>query len=176
MRIILKYSLLLFLLAITARLSSQNGNFTFGNLSERDTVAPLNVVVLDSSYLNKDIFEIINERDYFGSKIVINQRWETKQKLIDYIATADMRTIPGYRIRIFFNNDQHARDKSEELVESFSQDYPAIGVYRTYDNPYFKVTVGDLRTKSDAVKMLKIVEKDYPSAFIVRENINFPPL
>lgn len=176
MRTIIKYSFLFILMAITARLSSQNGDFTFSSVPLGDTVVPQRVVILDSTYLNKDIIELINEYNYYGSQIEVNQRVTTRELLNNYIATASKRAIPGFRVRIFFNNDQHARVRSDELVESFSQAYPTIGVYRTYDNPYFKVTVGDLRTKSDAVKMLKKIEQDYPSAFIVREDINFPPL
>jgi len=131
---------------------------------------------LDSSYVNKDIFQLLSNPDYFGSQIEINQKNYIRQELNNYIANASYRSIPGFRIRIFFNNTQQARVRSEELENSFSQQHPGIRVYRTYDNPYFKVTVGDLRTKSDAVKMLKILEREYPSAFIVRENIKFPPL
>lgn len=170
-----KYISLLLLLFFTIKLSSQNSDYAFSNVPSGDTLLP-KVVILDSAYLNRDIIELISEPDYFGSQVEIDQKFYIRQKLNDYISNASSRLIPGYRIRIFFNNNQQARARSEELVKSFSQEHPGIGAYRTYDNPYFKVTVGDLRTKSDAVKMLKKLEKEYPSAFIVKENINFPTM
>ena len=41
-------------------------------------------------------------------------------------------------------------------------------------NPYFKVTVGDFRTRSEAVKLLERIRGAFPSAFVVKENIEFP--
>lgn len=175
MKPFLKYAIVCLSLMLTASLSSQNIIYRLGDTSQNDTIVN-RVTILDSSLVNRDIFELLGASDYFGSQIEIDQRPDVKQKLNNYIANASKRVISGYRIRIFFSNNQQARAKSEQLVNSFSQLYSGIGVYRTYDNPYFKVTVGDLRTKSDAVKMLKKLESEYPSAFIVRENINFPPL
>ena len=49
-----------------------------------------------------------------------------------------------------------------------------MSVYRGYENPYFKVSVGDFRTKEDARKFLNSIKGSYPSGFIVREKINNP--
>ena len=54
--------------------------------------------------------------------------------------------------------------------------YPGIAAYRTYSNPFFKVTVGDFRTKSEAMRLLQQVKGSFPSAFIVKETINYPPV
>ena len=46
--------------------------------------------------------------------------------------------------------------------------------YRSYANPYFKVTVGDFRTKSEAMALLERIKYEFPSAFVVKENISYP--
>jgi hypothetical protein len=84
------------------------------------------------------------------------------------------RALSGYRVRIFFDNRQTARNESEQTVVKFREMYQDIAVYRTYTNPYFKVTVGDCRTKSEAMVLLGRVKKDFPSAFVVKENIKYP--
>lgn len=132
--------------------------------------------VVDSSYLNRDIFELITRQAINGSVVKIKQSQDIVTSMQNHIANASQKRINGYRIRIFFDNKQDARVKSESISQSFAESYPWVGVYRTYDAPYFKVTVGDLRSKSDAMKMLKRLQGSFPSAFIVRENINFPPL
>jgi hypothetical protein len=132
--------------------------------------------VVDSSYLNKDIFELIARQALNGSVVKIKQSPDIVTLMQSHIANASQKKISGYRIRIFFDNKQDARIKSENIRQSFAQSFPGVGVYWTYDAPYFKVTVGDLRSKSDAMKMLKRLQVSYPSAFIVREHINFPPL
>lgn len=135
-----------------------------------------NVEILDSAYLGTNIFDILGHRSYAGGEVRLLQSHLVRDAVNNYIANASKRKIPGFRIRIFFDNKQNARVRSEELVVSFKEKYPGTGVYRTYDNPYFKVTVGDLRTRSDAEWLLRHLAIDYPAAFIVKENINFPPL
>ena len=54
--------------------------------------------------------------------------------------------------------------------------FPDVAAYRTYSNPFFKVTVGDFRTKSEATRLLQQVKGSFPSAFIVKETINYPPV
>ncbi|PKO98321.1 MAG: hypothetical protein CVU13_10745 [Bacteroidetes bacterium HGW-Bacteroidetes-8] len=132
--------------------------------------------VIDSSYLNKDIFELIARQALNGSVVKLKQSQDIVTSMQNHIANSSQKKINGYRIRIFFDNKQDARVKSENIRQSFTESFPGVGVYWTYDAPYFKVTVGDLRSKSDAMKMLKRLQGSYPSAFIVREHINFPPL
>jgi hypothetical protein len=84
------------------------------------------------------------------------------------------RTISGYRVRIFFDNKQSARHESENSLKKFRSMYPDVAAYRTYTNPYFKVTVGDCRTRSEAMALLKRIKRTFPSAFVVKENIEYP--
>jgi hypothetical protein len=82
----------------------------------------------------------------------------------------------GYRIRLFFDNKQTARVESEELEKAFKEQFPQIPTYRSYTNPFFKVVVGDYRTKSDAIKELKNILPYYPKAIVVKESIYFPAI
>jgi hypothetical protein len=56
----------------------------------------------------------------------------------------------------------------------FTSAHPGIGAYRTYSNPFFKVTVGDFRSRSEAMELLNQIKDEFPSAFIVKENIHYP--
>lgn len=80
----------------------------------------------------------------------------------------------GYRIRIFFDNKQDARNASLDSEMRFRKLFPGYNTYRTFQNPFFKVTVGDFRTKVDAQKALQKIIKVFPSAFIVKEKMRFP--
>ena len=51
-----------------------------------------------------------------------------------------------------------------------------MSAYRRFTSPYFKVTVGDYRNKSEALAALKDIKKDFPTAFIVRERFRYPSL
>ena len=84
------------------------------------------------------------------------------------------RTINGFRVRIFFDNKQTARAESEAVLKRFEALHRDIKAYRTYANPYFKVTVGDFRTKSEAMDVLSRIKAEFPTAFVVKESIEYP--
>ena len=85
------------------------------------------------------------------------------------------KKLNGYRVRIFFDNKQDSRGASEAALNRFRGAVPGVSAYRSFTSPHFKVTVGDFRTKSEAVRMLQRVKGMFPSAFIVKEQINYPP-
>ncbi|MBR5249470.1 MAG: SPOR domain-containing protein [Bacteroidales bacterium] len=82
-----------------------------------------------------------------------------------------LRVVNGYRLRIYFDNRQIARKESETVAQEFLASFPDMPVYRSYVNPYFKVTVGDFRTKSEALQFMEKIHLAYPAAFLVREPI-----
>jgi hypothetical protein len=88
------------------------------------------------------------------------------------VANNQNRQIEGYRIRIFFK--ESARTESEEVMKKFIAKYPGVPAYRSYANPYFKVTVGDFRNKSEAMQLLEKFIGEYPTAFVVKEMISYP--
>lgn len=79
--------------------------------------------------------------------------------------------IKGYRVRIFFDNSQSARQRSGEMVRSFREEYPGISTYVTYESPNFKVTVGDCTSMEEAVKLWGRIKGRFDRAFIVSESI-----
>jgi hypothetical protein len=84
--------------------------------------------------------------------------------------------IEGYRIRIYRDNSGNARQRSQDVAENFAGLFPDIPVYRSYDNPYFKVSVGDFRTKDDALRLYMHIKRMYTKAYVVQEGINLPAL
>lgn len=104
----------------------------------------------------------------FQLRSVVSASYSLDNAMSIYRDNNSKRKVIGFRIRIFFDNKQQARELSSQVVEEFKLLYPEVGVYRKYENPYFKVTVGDFRTKSEAMKFLHEVKKLYPAAFIVK--------
>lgn len=79
--------------------------------------------------------------------------------------------IKGYRVRIFFDNSQRARSQAAETMARFRELYPAVPVYMSYENPYFKVTVGNCTTKEEAIILKGQIEGSFSRAFITLEDI-----
>ena len=130
-----------------------------------DSLVYVRVVDVDSTYVGIDVFD--------GR---VNQSEELVNSMMHHIEANPERTISGYRVRIFFDNKQSARAESEKTLMKFESLFHDVFAYRTYTNPYFKVTVGDCRTKSEAMALLGRIRKVFPSAFVVKENITFPPV
>ena len=80
-------------------------------------------------------------------------------------------SINGYRVTIFFDNSHTARAEAERRMSEFMAGYPDIRCYLRYENPYFKVVVGNCATAEDAVLLLGRIRKDFPEAYIMREEI-----
>lgn len=89
-------------------------------------------------------------------------------------ANQKLSGVPGFRIRIFSQSGQVARQNANQVRAEFLKGYPDMHGYLTYDAPNFKVYIGDFRTRSEALKFHKRVSRDFPNAFIVTDRINLP--
>ena len=140
-----------------------------------DSVIYRPVATVDTTLVGKDVFLLMPSRE-MGDRagVKINQTEAVKDAMRKQVEDNGSRTLNGYRVRIFFDNKQTARVESEETLKRFESMYHDVVAYRTYANPYFKVTVGDFRTRSEAVKLLERIKGAFPSAFVVKENIAFP--
>lgn len=114
----------------------------------------------------------------YGNRIEIIQSDSVEQAVNRNIEHNRLSSgkMQGFRVRIFFDNKQTARTESENIAADFAVQYPGTAVYRIYENPYFKITVGDFRTRSEAMRFMLQIRKTYPQAFITRESIYYPPL
>jgi hypothetical protein len=83
------------------------------------------------------------------------------------------QTIQGYRIQIYFGV---SRQKASELKAEFNGRHPEVNSYLSYQQPNFKVRVGDFRTRLEAQKFLKDIQGMYATSFIVQDDIRIPLL
>jgi hypothetical protein len=128
-------------------------------------------------FQSNDIFTQIQHNNPNQGKVTINQDSQIENLFnLRLLQNARQPGMNGFRIRIYLDLGQKSRKISEDIVNEFYEKYPGINVYRTYKSPYYKVSVGDFRTKDNALKLYFQLLKDYPKSFIVNEWVNFPPL
>lgn len=141
-----------------------------------DSVIFVRSASADSSLVGKNVFDIMPSR-LKGDKadVIITQDSLLLAAMRSHIIANSGKPIRGYRIRIYYDNSQNARNESM-WAYSTAINYFHVSAYRGYSNPYFKVTIGDCRTKSEAQKLLNMVKGTFPSAFIVRESIHMPSI
>lgn len=141
----------------------------------RDSLAYRPAVTVDSLLAGRSVFDLMPSKEKgAAADVKVHQSQAILDGMKKHIANNPSRTLSGYRVRIYFDNRQNARGASEAAMDKFIADHPEIAAYRSYQNPFFKVTVGDFRTRSEAMELLQRIKTDFPTAFVVKETINYP--
>ncbi|MCX6260314.1 MAG: hypothetical protein NTY95_05680 [Bacteroidia bacterium] len=83
--------------------------------------------------------------------------------------------LDGYRIQIYNSSNKNARVESGKIRAEFMSKFPDIVSYATFDRPsYYKIRVGNYRTRIEGTKYLLMIRKVFPDAILVPDIINFP--
>lgn len=106
-------------------------------------------------------------------KVQLVQEYKVKELLEKHIEINSKAAIKGYRIKIHFGSD---KNKAKDIKAKFISKFPDIAAYEKYDQPNFNIRVGDFRSKLDAYKALKEIQLEFPSSFLVQDEIELPNL
>ncbi|MFM2189944.1 MAG: hypothetical protein RL491_330 [Bacteroidota bacterium] len=79
--------------------------------------------------------------------------------------------MPGYRVQIFFGDN---REEANTIKSDFLRIHPNMGAYLVYQQPNFKIRVGDFKTRLSAMELLSEVQTRFPMAFIVKDYVKLP--
>ena len=92
----------------------------------------------------------------------------------DYIRTwQQLGEIDGYRIQIAAVTGTNSKSTAESERYLFSSRYPSIPAYITYNEPYFRIRVGNYATRLEAYFVLQEIRTSYPNAYIIPDKINY---
>lgn len=106
-------------------------------------------------------------------KVEFVQDYKVQELLNKHVEINSKAPIKGYRVKIHFGSD---KNKAREIKGNFIAKFPDVPAYEKYDQPNFNIRVGDFRTKLEAYKFLKEVQIEFPSAFLVQDEIELPKL
>lgn len=123
--------------------------------------------------------KLVNGGDDFNSgRVEINQDIRIDSLLSRHIeANRLYNGFDGFRIQIYRGSGRDARDLANESKTDFLEKFEGYIAYLQFDPPnYFKVRVGDYRTKHDAYADFIKIKKEFPNAYIVNDKIHFPDL
>ncbi len=84
--------------------------------------------------------------------------------------------LDGFRIQIFMESGNDAVEHAQFLIEGFNEDYPFLNAYLTYRQPYYRIRVGDFRTRLEAEGYLRELSRKYNQAFVIKDKIRMPQL
>lgn len=81
------------------------------------------------------------------------------------------QTTAGYRIQLYFGSE---RSKAAEIKTDFSANFSNTPAYLIYQQPNFKIRVGDFKTRMEAFAFLESIKEFYTTSFIVPDDIKLP--
>tara|TARA_B100000214_G_scaffold321844_1_gene257552 strand:- start:1045 stop:1431 length:387 start_codon:yes stop_codon:yes gene_type:complete len=75
----------------------------------------------------------------------------------------------GWRVQLGFNTKQQ---EIKNIKIKFMKLYPKIPSFFEYEAPYYKVRVGNCKTRMEAIKLKHSIIKDFPASYPVPSIIN----
>ncbi|PWV48150.1 sporulation related protein [Chitinophaga sp. S165] len=108
-----------------------------------------------------------------GVKVVKDPRLDLLIRKQIYINTLAIRNQPGFRVQIISTNK---RNEANDIKARVMQLYPDYRTYLDYQAPYFKVRVGDFKSREEAAELREKLTNSFPGGvFVVPAIINVSP-
>lgn len=108
-----------------------------------------------------------------GVKVVKDSRLDLLVKKQIYINTLAIRNQPGFRVQVISTNK---RNEANDIKAKVMQLYPDYRTYLDYQPPYFKVRIGDFKSREEATELREKLSDNFPGGiFVVPAIINLSP-
>lgn len=100
----------------------------------------------------------------------------TPEPVVDEAETSRAAKV-GYRVQVFDdNNVRTAKNQAQERKRMIENQFPEFHAYVSFNSPYWRVKVGDFRTRSEAEAAMGAIRAAFPSIGsqlrVVRDKIN----
>lgn len=88
-----------------------------------------------------------------------------------------VRKMGGYRVQVYSdNNARTAKNEARAKERAILSRFPDLATYVVYDSPYWRLRVGDCRTRAEADELAAELKSAFPSyraeITVVRDRIN----
>jgi len=101
------------------------------------------------------------------------------------LETTSPRVVEGYRVQVALTEDKIEADRLYEEVLSWWQQLVASGqlasiagatanpppIYIVYKPPYYRIRVGNFRTRAEAQRLLRLAAQRFEGAFITADQV-----
>ena len=81
--------------------------------------------------------------------------------------------VRGFRVQIYNGND---RKKASQIKLDFMRSFPGVRSYLVYNNPQFRVRVGDFRSRKDALDLYNKLSAKFNPSMVVPDIVNINTL
>lgn len=93
------------------------------------------------------------------------------------VKSGRVKKMGGYRVQIYSdNNARTAKNEARAKERKILASYPDLATYVIYDSPYWRLRVGDCRTRAEADELAAELKRAFPAykseITVVRDRIN----
>lgn len=101
--------------------------------------------------------------------VTVSQSPEITNLLANYkVYNEKSKLVNGYRLQIMFSND---RNETYNAKAKLYKDFPSENCYVEYEQPYYKLRLGDYANRFEATYMLNKILSLYSGAFLVKDKV-----
>lgn len=111
------------------------------------------------------------------ARLEIKQDPRIDSLLVKYINHSKANpTLEGWRVQIYFESGNNSKTLATNARDRFIELFPEHGAYLSFNEPYYKVRVGDFRTRMDAEGFRQMIITEFPNAYVVPDKVMYDKL
>lgn len=97
--------------------------------------------------------------------VTVTEYGDAAEAVAEALRNVRHPSLKAYRVCIYADNGHNARAGAAAAKQLFEETFPGTPVYMFYENPYFRVTVGNCLTLEEAIILKGQVSGTFPKAF-----------
>lgn len=122
-----------------------------------------------ATFFNK----ISNQGSGQGSLTIVQDPGIAKLVGIHMDASNRSKVIDGFRIQLYLGSNNNAKNEATQVKTRLLSLFPNERPHVIYEAPFWRVQVGDFRSKNEALSLYKKLKPEFPSCYAVPVN-NIP--
>ncbi|MEA3450733.1 MAG: SPOR domain-containing protein [Bacteroidota bacterium] len=108
----------------------------------------------------------MSNRDY-GGDVVVVQDQKLEKLMTNFSIAYRNQNQKIWRVQIFFGNGRAGRIQAQGVKSNFEARHPGIVAVLVFEEPYFKVRVGEFTNRLDAERLKAQILEEYDKLFII---------
>ncbi len=113
------------------------------------------------------IDEVTSSKDGEGKVVVIQDPAINDLLKIHVDQNNRSKGVEGFRIQLYLGSNNNAKKEATEVKGKLLELFPDEKPYIMYEAPFWRVQVGDFRSKAEALGLYRKLKKEFPSCYPV---------
>lgn len=119
---------------------------------------------------SQDIFGMLSSPTGSGN-VEIYQDASIKKLVVSHIeSNSRIDVIDGYRIQLYSGSSKMAKSDAASAKAKFLSAFPDVPVYLEYNAPFWRVRVGDFRSKNESLELYSLVKPMFSESYPVKDS------